>query len=1024
MMRHVTERIHLLLVPAMLLLASVIAGAQVIITSPAEGTVSALRNQAVIGQAPSGLPIRLDINGVPVDSATVRPDGAFEFLGVQTPEGPVRYTVTVRMRNGKTFAAGRSIHVLGAPRSIVPQPEATEIPADGTTVIHVTAKVVDNWGEAIPEGYFVTIAADSLKVIAEDGDPTTPGMQVPLKEGAIRFALRASTEAGPAELRLSTNGITATQQLYLTTPKQPFMLIGSVSATGSLLEATGPTGEFSHVNDIREGLHTKGRIAVTGRGTVLEHYLLTLSIDSDRRLNDQLFRSFDPSLLYSLYGDNGTVSYEAQSASPIFAKIERNQSHLMYGDFNTSVSGSEFAAYNRTFTGGKLHLETTDFRADAFGTVTNRKVVQEEIRGRGISGYYFLQNGNIVTGSEKVRIEVRDRFHSERVISSHDRSRFSDYDIDYTQGSLYFKQPVSSLDDQNNPVYIVVSSEAITDRASNFVVGGASQVKLFDMLTLGASSVVEQQSPSNYMLLGGNAGLQFNDLGSLQGEIARSSDALNQGYAWKVEGQLNLFRKAISIRPYYRRVDGTFINPTQSGSGSELGTTKYGGNVDIQPMAGTMLSGDFYQQNQLTGIESTKIRSLTGSIGQSLWSGSTFTMKIEDVTFDGPDPDPTKPQLRTHSTLLSGRLDATLLKGLTANALYERNLRPQETQAKPNALGVGLEYQILSSVAIFAQQKFLEQEGQLTNVGIRTKLGENTSLYGEYETGSTASGQQNAASIGLKNTLKLTDEITCNLLFEKTKNLSRNLAEARTPDHDALSLALEYLPSFPLKATAKGEYNGDRENTRMSFTYGVDCRLLKDVSFLAEGRYYSERSMQQPGLNLQGDYIFGFACRPLATNWLNLIGRVEVKYNDNEIVQPVTRYSATILSSHAYVEPLDGVEIGVKYALKGATDYYDSMATSTLTDYAQLRSEYDLTTFMNIAVEGRLLRQHEAGDMKFGYSAELGFTLLKNTMVVAGYNFQGYGERDLVDPVYAVRGPYVTMRMKFTEGLFGLNETK
>ena len=28
----------------------------------------------------------------------------------------------------------------------------------------------------------------------------------------------------------------------------------------------------------------------------------------------------------------------------------------------------------------------------------------------------------------------------------------------------------------------------------------------------------------------------------------------------------------------------------------------------------------------------------------------------------------------------------------------------------------------------------------------------------------------------------------------------------------------------------------------------------------------------------------------------------------------------------------------------------------------------------------------------------------------------GYSERDLVDPVYAVKGPYVTMRMKFTEG--------
>ncbi len=80
--------------------------------------------------------------------------------------------------------------------------------------------------------------------------------------------------------------------------------------------------------------------------------------------------------------------------------------------------------------------------ADLFGSVTNRKVVQEEIRAQGISGYYYLSQNNLVTGSEKVRIEVRDRFHSEIVISRKEKSRYSDYDVDYPQGTLYFKQPV------------------------------------------------------------------------------------------------------------------------------------------------------------------------------------------------------------------------------------------------------------------------------------------------------------------------------------------------------------------------------------------------------------------------------------------------------------------------------------------------------------------------------------------------------------------------------------------------------
>src|SRR5690606_5737897 len=152
-----------------------------------------------------------------------------------------------------------------------------------------------------------------------------------------------------------------------------------------------------------------------------------------------------------------------------------------------------------------LHLEMADFRVDGFATITNRQVSQEEIRGAGTSGYYFLRNSNIVTGSEKIRIEVRDRFRSEVVLSSREKARFIDYEIDYTQGSLYFKQPVAALDDQGNPIYIIVSSEAITDGASSYVAGGAGEITLLKALTLGATGVVEQRSPDNYMLLGGNA---------------------------------------------------------------------------------------------------------------------------------------------------------------------------------------------------------------------------------------------------------------------------------------------------------------------------------------------------------------------------------------------------------------------------------------------------------------------------------------------------------------------------------------
>ncbi|HVZ38986.1 MAG TPA: hypothetical protein VHI13_06895 [Candidatus Kapabacteria bacterium] len=995
------------------------ARAQVEISFPAEGAISTLRNQAVTGTAPANLPIRVEVNGVATDSGVVRADGVFEFLGVAMPEGPVRFTVVATMRDGRTFVAARSIHVLGAPDSIALDMPLADLPADGTTAMRITGTVRDRWGVHIPGAYLVTVVADGVSVATADADPAVPGVQVPLDSGRFAFELKSSAQAGTAHVMLEANGIRTIQELRLVTPKQPFMLTGSLSATGSYLETTGPAGEFSNVMSLSDGFNRQGRIAITGRGTILDRYLLTLSVDSDRKLKDRLYRDLDPNVLYGVYGDNSTVTYEAQSASPVYVKMEQDQSYLMYGDFNTGLVDREFAAYNRTLTGGRLHLQNSWAHADLFGTVTNRKVVQEEIRGTGTSGLYYLGNGNIVTGSEKVRIEVRDRLRSDVVISTQDKTRLSDYDIDYTQGTLYFRQPVPSLDDHENPVYIVISSEAITTASDNLVVGGAGEVRLFDRLTLGGTTVLEERSPTNYALLGANGALALGELGGLRGEAARSSDAGTQGYAWKVEADLHPFTKAISLRPYYRHVDGSFSNTNQRGASQELGTTKYGASGEVQLLSDTRISGELYRQKQDLGAAQTDLQSVTGSLRQNLWNGGSLTARVEDVRYNGPGLDSTRPQLSTHSTFVGGRFDATIMKGLAGNVEGEYDVRNVAESVKPNSLGAGIEYDVAPAVTVIAGEKYLEGGGMLTSVGLRTRLGEHTTMDGRYEIGNAIAGNRSALSLGLKNTLPITDELTANILFEKTKDLSRTLVGARTPDHDALSLALEYAPAIPLRASAKGEYSGSGGSARSGITYGVAYRIFDETSLLVKGNYYRDAGASPGTGSMQGVYIFGVAYRPLGASWLNLVAQTELRAEDNQAVAPQVRYRSTIVSMHAVTQPADGLEIGAKYALKSALDGADGVEIRTLTDMVQLRGEYDLTSFLNVAVEGRALRQVELGDLKLSGSAEVGVVVLPNTMLVGGYSFQGYTERDLVDYVYSAKGPYITVRAKFTEGLFG-----
>ncbi|MBI5473181.1 MAG: hypothetical protein HY961_12630 [Ignavibacteriae bacterium] len=999
------------------------AVSQIMIVSPPEGATSAFTHQAVIGNALPSMSITLEVNGVVVDSAVTRVDGVFEFLGVRCQPGPVEFKATVRMKNGKQFSVTRSIHIFGEPDTLLIETESDELPADGSSQRAITVTVLDRWKKKIDSGYFITVEADSLQILGDDVDLNTQGHQVKLTDGQASFTVQATRYVGPVSLKISSNAVSAVHPMYAVTPSVPFMLVGSADGTVKSLTAQGNTSDFSSESDFSGGTKKRGRIAAMGRGSVFGDYLLTLSLDTDRKLQDRIFRDLDPNSLYSMYGDNSIVQYEAQSTSALFAKIEKNQSYVLYGDFNTQMTKNEFAAYNRSFTGGRLHAQTAGATVDAFGTLTNRKVVQEEIRGAGISGYYYLRQNNIVTGSEKVRIEVRDKFRSEIVITSKEKSRYTDYEIDYMQGSLYFKQPVPSLDDQGNPVYIVVAYEAITNSPDNLVAGGSAEVVLFDALTLGGMTVVERREPRDYKLFGGSADMNFGSGFKLKSEVARSADVNATGNAWKVEAEMAP-GKWIGLRPYYRKVDGTFVNTTQSGSGREVGTEKYGTSVQISPFEKTAITGDYYTQRQTQGTFASDVRSLSGSIQQSLGNESDVGVKVEDVRYDGVNPESPSQNVKTHSTLLSSRARARVVDGLHATAEYEHNLVKSDKEVRPDAVGIGLEYMITKDLSLYAQQRFLQGQGQLTTVGVNTKVAEGTSVYGRYELGNAISGERNAATVGLKNSLKITDELTTNVLYEKTKNLGKRLAEARTDDHDALSVSFEYLPLFPLRASLKGEYGEDANNLRKGFDFGVSYRLFNDLSLVAKGTNYRAEARTQSGYTRQLEYLFGMAYRPTNVNWLNVISKLEHKVQDNQVVQPTNYYRSTIVSAHASVELSADIEIGMKYALKNSREIVGENSFSTISDFILCRPQYDLLQWMNIAGEVRVLRQRGANDMKIGYSGEAGFVFIKNTMLSFGYNFQGYKDRDLIDYVYSVSGPYVTLRMKFTEELFGLDSAR
>ena len=194
----------------------------------------------------------------------------------------------------------------------------------------------------------------------------------------------------------------------------------------------------------------------------------------------------------------------------------------MFGDYDTDLGKSEFTAYNRTFNGFTGKLQGSSQSLTGFITLTDQNMQLDEIRGEGISGYYYLSKTNVTELSDKIMIQTRDRYHSEVILKSQDLTRYQDYTINYEDGSIMFKQPVASIDADGNPITIVISYEYKSGKREALIAGASYNATLFKKLKLDAIAITEERESSNYWLYGANATLPLFKWLSIKGEYAGS----------------------------------------------------------------------------------------------------------------------------------------------------------------------------------------------------------------------------------------------------------------------------------------------------------------------------------------------------------------------------------------------------------------------------------------------------------------------------------------------------------------------
>ena len=335
-----------------------------------------------------------------------------------------------------------------------------------------------------------------------------------LPEGAHTVEVAVVDEQGSGELYLRDLEFKSNDWFY----------VGMADLTLSQNSASGPIDLLQGQNPPQDyNSNADGRLAFFVNGKFGDHWKLTASADtregslSDMFSNfmdkspDSLFRRIDPDYHYPTFGDDSTVAEMAPTMGKFYVRLSDDNNYGQWGNFKVGYMNNELAQVDRGLYGGNVHYQSDDatdfgdqkFAIDAFAAEPGTDPSREEFRGTGGS-LYFLNRQDILVGSERVRIEIRDKA-SGIVTGVLNLAPVMDYDVDYLQGRIVLAEPLNSTVDDNllvrsnalsgDEAYLVVRYEYTPgfDEIDSLSVGGQAHAWLGEHLKVGVTSNVNEQ---------------------------------------------------------------------------------------------------------------------------------------------------------------------------------------------------------------------------------------------------------------------------------------------------------------------------------------------------------------------------------------------------------------------------------------------------------------------------------------------------------------------------------------------------
>ena len=951
----------------------------------------------------------------------------------------------------------RTVHYAGAPVHAVFDAAHSRLVADGVVRPLLAVRVTDATGHPVRAGTPITFTVDQPYAAARNDDAGTTRQPAAVAgtarvigdDGYALLALQPTTQAGAvqAEIGLADDRQVRTTRIrtWLAAAAKQWVVVGFGAGTIGYDTLRRHSSALPVVD--RGKIVTDGQLAVYAKGRVKGSWLLTIAYDSARRYDTDrgLLGTIDPDRYYTVYGDGTQQGYDAATYRKLYLRLERRDAYALFGDFETGFTDTQLARYSRTLNGVKAAYEGAHLRVGGFAAKTRTLYSRDEIQGNGLSGPYRLSARGIVPNSDKLRIEVRDRFRADRIVSSTALVRHIDYDIDTAAGTIRFREPVLTRDAALNPIFVVADYEVEGGRSEKLA-AAARVVATAGPVEVGAS-VVRDETAGAATLAAADLKARLGAATVLRAEVARGGrTGLRHGRAFLAE--VDHHGGGIDLLVYARQQDSAYGLGQQNLV--EAGTRKLGFDARAALTDRLSLTATAWYQDQLDGAgrrSAADARLEYRTVGGTVFLGAQM---VADRGLDGADRDSRLITIGGSKTLFDGALALTAQTQVAPGgdkASVDFPIRHQITAAWRVRPGIRLlgGYEIADGKDYAARTAQLGFDvapwagAKLMSTLNQQATGENAArTYAQY-------GLSQSLPIGkrwtIDATLDASDTVRGAISPGAVVNAFQPVAsggsigtDQTNGDYAAATLGAAY---HEARWTWNGrvEYRDGHAQDRIGVTSNLVLTLGEGRTIVSGLRIYRiEDAAGHVASAAAAD--LALAWRPVDSDW-SILERLEYRREraDNGFTDANPLGVATLaggqqittrIVNHLAVNYRTGdegaphrTEATVYHGSKYVQGRFADERFDGLIDVTGFDLRRDLGRRVDIGIAGSVQHAWKRGIWSWSGGPSVGASPAGNVWITAGYNVAGFRDRDFEDDRYTRKGPYVTMRLKLDQFSIG-----